>query len=105
VIGLGFYVEDLRSSDPWLLWLGIKQVGRSMVDHYPLIPWFGLALLGVFAGQTLYPNGQRRFALQDWSCSPPVRGLAFLGRHSLPIYLIHQPILFGLLILLGIGSI
>jgi uncharacterized membrane protein len=104
-IAAGIYLNSLRSADPWLLWLGVRQVGRAMVDYYPVLPWFGLALLGVFAGQMLYPNGRRHFALPDLAHSRPVRGLAFLGRHSLPIYLIHQPILFGLLILLGIGSI
>jgi uncharacterized membrane protein len=67
-----------------------------MVDYYPLTPWFGVALLGVFAGYTLYPHGQPRFTWPDLSSVSIVRGLRFLGRHSLLIYLCHQPILFGL---------
>jgi uncharacterized membrane protein len=105
VIALGMVTADLASSGPWLLWLGIRQVGRAMVDHYPVLPWFGPALLGIFAGHTLYPQGRRRFALPALEHCRPLRGLAFLGRHSLPIYLIHQPVLLGLLILIGIGSI
>jgi uncharacterized membrane protein len=105
VIGLGFYLNGLRSLFPWFLWIGVKQFGRMMFDWYPVFPWFGVALLGVFVGLTLYPRGSPRFALPDLSHSVPIRALTFLGRHSLPIYLIHQPILLGLLILVGIGSI
>ena len=105
VIGLGVYVNGLKSPSPWLLWLGVQQVGRYMVDFYPLLPWFGIALLGVFVGLTLYPGGTPRFALPDLTQRTPIRGLTFLGKHSLLIYLIHQPILFAILILVGIGSI
>lgn len=105
VIGLGFYARSTVSASPWLLWLGVKQIGRYMVDYYPLIPWFGVALLGVFAGFTLYPGGSPRFSLPDVSHTAPIRGLTFLGRHSLLIYLIHQPIMLAILIVVGIGSI
>jgi uncharacterized membrane protein len=96
VIGLGLYLDTLYSEQPWLIWLGIKQVGRSMVDYYPLTPWFGVALIGIFAGYTLYPQGQPRFTWSDLSSLSVVRSLCFLGRHSLVIYLCHQPILFGI---------
>jgi uncharacterized membrane protein len=105
VIGLGAYVDTLVSSSPWLIWLGVKQGGRYMVDYYPLLPWSGIALIGVFVGYTLYPQGMPRFSLPDLSATAPVRGLTFLGRHSLLIYLIHQPILLSLLILTGLGKI
>lgn len=105
VIGLGFYIRSVISLSPWLLWLGVRQLGRYMVDYYPVIPWFGAALLGVFAGHSLYPGGKARFTLPDLSHAAPIRGLTFLGRHSLVIYLVHQPILFAILILVGIGSI
>ncbi len=96
-IGAGLYVDDLLVSHPWLLWLGIKQRGIYMVDYYPMLPWFGIALIGIFVGYTLYPHGQPNFSLPDVSQTALVRGLRFLGRHSLLIYMLHQPLLIGLL--------
>ena len=104
-IGLGIYLDHQASAAPWLIWLGVKQAGRFMVDYYPVMPWFGLALVGVFAGHALYPGGIPRFVWPDKSNARVVKALSFLGRHSLLIYLIHQPILLGLLILLGIGAV
>ena len=105
VVAVGVLLNRTVTLDPWLLWLGVRQFRRFMVDWYPILPWFGVALLGVFAGQTLWPRGVRRFPLPDLSHTVPVRGLTYLGRHSLLIYLIHQPILIAILILVGIGSI
>lgn len=104
IIAAGIYVDTWVVSYPWLIWLGVKQAGIYMVDYYPVLPWFGLSLLGIFAGYSLYPQGVRRFALPNLAGLPPVRGLRFLGRHSLLIYVIHQPILIGLLVALGFGS-
>ena len=102
IIIAGIYIDGLRSESVWLVWLGIKQSGRTMVDYYPMLPYSGIALIGVFAGHTLYPNGRRSFSLPTtWSRAAPVRGLQFLGRHSLLIYLIHQPIIIGIFMLLG----
>lgn len=102
LIGLGAYLNTVTVSSPWLIWLGIKQQGRAMVDYYPLLPWFGITLLGIFAGRSLYPNGAPQPALPDYSNLLPVRRLCRLGRHTLLIYLIHQPILLGLLFGFGL---
>lgn len=101
-IGLGAYLNTMTVSYPWLIWLGIKQQGRAMVDYYPLLPWFGITLLGIFAERSLYPYGAPRLALPDYSGVLPMRGLCFLGRHTLLVYLIHQPILIGSLFSLGL---
>jgi len=105
LIGLGVYLNSLSVSYPWLIWLGLKQQGRSMVDYYPLLPWFGLSLLGVFTGRALYPQGVPRLALPNLSTTPPIRGLRFLGQHTLLIYLVHQPVLIGTLFSLGYASL
>lgn len=105
LIGIGTYLNTLALPVPWLIWLGVPQVGVAMVDYYPLLPWFGIALLGIAAGSIGYPQGQRRFVLPDLASFPPIRGLQFLGRHSLMIYLIHQPALVGVLIGLRLGSL
>lgn len=105
LIALGLYLNKQSVGFPWLLPFGVLEQGRSMSDWYPLLPWFGVALLGVVAGRTWYANGDRQFALADRSTNPLVRGLSFVGRHSLVIYLLHQPILIGTLIALGYGSL
>jgi uncharacterized membrane protein len=99
LIGGGFALNQTTVSFPWLIWLGVLQSGVAMVDYYPVLPWFGVTLLGIAAGRMFYPQGQRRIALHDLSCLPPLRGLIWLGQHSLAIYLVHQPVLIGLLFL------
>ena len=102
-IAVGLYINRQTTLSPWLIWLGINQLGRSMADWYPVLPWYGLVLVSISIGHALYPGGRRRFALPDWSGMPVIRELSFLGRHSLLFYLVHQPILIG--ILSGIDAI
>ena len=84
----------------WLVWLGFAPSGFSTIDYFPLLPWFGVVLIGIFIGKTLYPNHNRKFELSDLSRYKPINSLCFLGRHSLVIYLLHQPILIGIIYLL-----
>ncbi len=96
-IALGTHLNGLSASHPWLIPFGVAQTGVGMVDYYPVLPWTGVALLGVSAGKLCYADGKRRFALPDLAAQPAVRALSWLGRNSLLIYLAHQPILLGLL--------
>lgn len=93
----GAFLTPLRAPFPWLTALGVAQAGVEMVDYYPLLPWGGAALLGVTCGRLVYPDGQRSVALPELGALTPVCALRFLGRHSLLIYLLHQPILLGAL--------
>lgn len=93
----GNYFNQQIALTPWFIWLGVNELGRSMADWYPVLPWFGVVLVGIWIGHVLYTAGQRRFTLPDWSGVPLLRELAFLGRHSLLIYLVHQPVLVGIL--------
>lgn len=97
VIALGPVVAAMPATSEWLVPLGIYPKSIDMVDYYPLIPWFGVVLLGIAAGKWLYPNGARVFALPDLGGNPISKALRFLGRNSLAVYLIHQPVLIGLL--------
>ncbi len=103
-LGGGILVQQIHLKTLSLVWLGLYPRFYYADDFFPLIPWFGVILLGVFFGNLLYPAGRRIFGLPDWGAAAPVRGLRFLGRHSLPIYLLHQPILFLILYLLGIAK-
>jgi len=71
------------------------------VDHFPHLPWFGVVVVGIFLGNLLYPEGARRVHLLDVSARTPTKQICVLGRNSLPIYLIHQPILVISMQLLG----
>ena len=88
LIGLGFYIKNFIVSYPWLMWLGLKFNNFNTLDYFPLLPWFGVILLGIYFGKLLYPKGKRRFNINLEN-----KYLSFLGRHSLIIYLLHQPIL------------
>lgn len=68
-------------------------------DYFPLLPWIGVVLIGLWLGKLLYPEGDRRFKVRDIN-SRILNGLSFLGRNSLLIYLIHQPVLVAVIMLL-----
>ena len=74
---------------PALVWIGLGSEAPMTNDFEPIFPWFGFMLLGLAAG---------KFWLGR---APAPQGgvpgmLARLGRWSLIIYLVHQPLLFGL---------
>jgi uncharacterized membrane protein len=75
--------------------LGIEPTNHVYADYFPLIPWSGVVLLGIFLGNTLYTNGERRYPLP--LSSMPFMPLQWLGERSLMLYLLHQPILVAIL--------
>ena len=83
----------------WLLPLGITPRRFYSPDYFPIFPWFGVYLLGLAAGSMFYPEGMRKPEL-NIPRSTVLSFLCFAGRHTLKIYLIHQPVLVGLLRLL-----
>jgi uncharacterized membrane protein len=100
VLGLLFivigYLLSATSGPAWLIPLGIHPPNFWSVDYEPVFPWTGVVLIGMGLGEYLFPGGIRRF-------TPPVlprvlvRPLSFLGRHSLVVYLVHQPVIILLL--------
>ena len=96
----GKIVQQFTVSGPWLIWLGLEPADHLYVDYFPLLPWFGVVLIGIWLGNSAYQNATRRFRLPDWQIPALTVPLGWMGRHSLTIYLIHQPLLFALLILL-----
>src|SRR5215216_74837 len=103
VFAVGAYMmaQDVSSESPWLLPFGVVPENLFMPDYRPLLPWFGVVLLGLFAGNVLYGDGKRP-AVVAKRAPVVARPLLPLGRNSLFIYLIHQPILIALLAGLGI---
>jgi len=102
-IAAGVYLQSATINTSWLLWLGIMPKNFYTVDYFPLLPWFGVFLIGVFLGNALYENGARKYKIRDLSGIWIAGALAFLGRNSLFIYIIHQPVLIAALYILGFG--
>ncbi|MCI0503438.1 DUF1624 domain-containing protein [Candidatus Micrarchaeota archaeon] len=92
LIAAGFFTAGLETDSPHLFWLGITAPGYAALDYYPLVPWFGVVLIGLFAGETFFPGGESRLRVPE---SALTGSLAWAGRHSLAIYLAHQPIIVG----------
>ena len=93
-IGLILLIIPL-SSNSNLVWRGLRETGFLAVDYFPLNPWLGIFFIGLALASRIYPEGKPLTEIQ-W----PERWLWF-GRNTLTIYVIHQPILIGLLILTG----
>ncbi len=90
---LGLLLFTQTFGFPWLLWLGLMPPNFYTFDYVPLLPWFGVVLLGLFLGKMLC---EKRTPGKTPAASKP---FCLLGRHSLLIYLLHQPVLVGLLLL------
>lgn len=85
-IGLPFF--DHR----WTNWVGLVSHKPVTEDWVPVLPWLGVMLWGLAAGQWLL---RRR---RGWLTGPmpgALQPMAWLGRHSLAFYMLHQPVLIG----------
>ncbi len=92
IIALGPAVQIIQTVNPYLFPLGLTAPGFVSADFYPLIPWFGVFLWGAALGKLFYKDKKSLLPFR-----PRHRFLPVLGRYSLYIYLLHQPILLGLL--------
>jgi uncharacterized membrane protein len=79
-----------------LQWLGLGTHPPITNDWRPLLPWFGVMLIGVLGGRIIAEKGLTP-RLDNWQPQSALsRALVWSGRRTLLIYLAHQPILFAL---------
>ena len=93
-IALPFVVQHPWFDTRWTNWIGLVTRKPITEDYVPLFPWLGVAWWGLAAGQWVLVH--RR----GWFTGPLPRAfapLAVLGRWSLSFYMLHQPVLIGLL--------
>jgi uncharacterized membrane protein len=95
-LGTAVIVAGLVFAHPWFdarstSWIGFTTRKPATQDFVPLFPWLGVVLLGVGAGHALASNGFRALAFLQRSPA----ALRAMGRHSLAIYMVHQPILMA----------
>ena len=93
VVVVGNLVAAPAFDSRTLGWIGFMTGKPITEDYVPLFPWTGVVLIGVAAGHAL---ARRDFAfIRPLARLPAV--VRWLGRHSLAVYMVHQPLLLGAL--------
>ena len=99
-VAAGFWLQALpRVEYFWLVPLGIVPRGFQSSDYFPLLPHLGFFLLGAVLGKTLYRRKETLFPKVN-PRNPAILFLQGCGKHSLWIYLLHQPVLNGIFYLI-----
>lgn len=95
VFVLPHVVRDPLFASPWAYPLGLAPNNPITLDYEPVFPWLGATLAGIAFARlaTLHPT--------EGAVPAPLRWLRALGRWSFVIYLVHQPVLFGLFMEVG----
>lgn len=93
--GWSIALPDQLYSTNFLFFLGFPNDAFWSSDYFPLLPWVFWFLGGNFAG--VFVRDKR---CPDWFYQPHSRALAFLGRNTIVVYLLHQPIVYGVLALI-----
>ena len=81
------FIVGMHQTDVW----------KYTVDYFPLLPWFTIIIIGIVVGDLLYCGNKRVFSIPDLSRYKSLKIFQWLGQHSLGIYLLHQPIIGGLI--------
>ena len=105
-IGLSLIVISQNVShsffdQPYIQWLGLMTRLPVTVDYVPILPWFGVVLIGIYLGQLLSQQPNKSL-LKSWQCNDTFsKTLALGGRYSLHIYMLHQPLFLGILYIIS----
>lgn len=100
MVALGYWFVGMEVEAGWLFPLGLTNAAFSSADYFPLFPHLGWFLIGGALGKTLYRNKQTllpKFPSKFFL----IRFFCWCGRQSLWIYLLHQPVLYGIVMLLA----
>ena len=88
----GFDLPKVLYKTNNLFFLGFYNNTFTSADYFPLLPWIFMFFAGAFVGR-LEPKGK----LPEFFEKSYVPAFKFLGKHALIIYLVHQPLIFGLI--------
>jgi uncharacterized membrane protein len=94
IIAAGAMLSFPLFDERLLNWVGMMTHRPLTEDYVPLFPWFGVVLVGVAVGAWLTARDR---AAVGWLGPRAPAWLGWLGRHSLLVYMAHQPVLVGIL--------
>lgn len=97
-LGVSRFVPEGLTEIGWLFPIGISKKSFQSADYFPLLPWMFLFFAGYFVGRLGVIQKYDRIFMPS-----RFRPFAFLGRHALVIYVLHQPVIFGVVWLLNLA--
>lgn len=86
----------------WLAWTGLSALPPPSNDFVPVLPWAGITLLGMFAARVLVSKPHITGPLPGPRKNQITMALSWMGRNSLLIYLVHQPLLLAIILPIGV---
>ena len=92
----GYAIRGIIVPQHWLFPLGLTYEGFTSSDYFPLFPQLGYFLIGAAIGKTAYRE-KRTLLPGSFQKTGIARFFCWCGRQSLFIYLLHQPVVYGLL--------
>jgi len=90
------FFSNVAFNDPRIAWIGFWEVPPATNDLVPIFPWFGMVLVGMALARLVLASPLAT-TIAAWKPASILRPLIVLGRWSLIIYLVHQPILLGII--------
>jgi uncharacterized membrane protein len=90
------YLDIIFTESPLLVFLGLSLKLPNSNDFVPLFPWISASLAGIAAAKFTIDQACLDVMARPKAVNIPARQLKILGQHSLLFYLVHQPVLIGL---------
>lgn len=102
IAGIGFLVLPYFAASDFfnqraLAWIGLFTEPPPSNDFVPVFPWAGITLLGIVAAKMVFGDKGTDRKRLDLGEGPLTEALVWMGRNSLAIYLVHQPVLLGII--------
>lgn len=94
-VGTHILTDRVLVNVRWLFWLGFRYPGYVSYDHFPILPYIFLFFLGSWAGGRIKEDRDRFLPLDRHA----PKWLTVPGRRTLIVYLLHQPVLYGICLL------
>lgn len=95
IVATARFANGIPTETPHLWMFGLVTPDFQSADYFPLLPWMFVFLLGTWAGRYV-----REGRLPKWFYETKVPFFPAVGRQSLLIYVVHQPVLYGLTMLI-----
>ena len=101
----GLFVQMVDGQNYFFMWLGFVPYEYHAVDYFPLMPWFGLTMIGIAIGKTIFSRGAGvsiTDKLRNEKRNRAIESFCLIGRNTLAAYMLHIPVLFAVIYLIKI---